>query len=165
MSDSPFTPAIESAWVNLVRTREAVVGRLETELKEAGHPPLEWYDVVLELSRPGRENGRRQNELERLLLFRQYNLSRLIDRLETANYVERRQCPMDGRGQVIRITAAGRKFQKQMWPVYREAITRRFAGRLTNKEAAELGRLLHKLVKGSEQSCTVEPASAAKAAD
>lgn len=163
MSDSPFTPAIEAAWVNLVRAREAVIGRLETELKEAGHPPLEWYDVVLELSRAGREEGLRQNELERLLLFRQYNLSRLIDRLEAANYVERRQCPEDGRGQVITITTAGRKFQKQMWPLYREAITRRFTGRLSNKEAAELGRLLQKLVKGGGQSCAAESVPAAKA--
>lgn len=153
MSDSSaFSPTVESAWVYLVRAGEAVVGQVEAELKEKGHPPLAWYDVALELSRSGRETGIRQNELERLLLFRQYNLSRLIDRLEAAKYVERRQCPEDGRGQVISITTAGRRFQKQMWPIYRAAITRHFASKLTSKEAAELGRLLQKLVKGEEGS-------------
>lgn len=148
MSDSAFTPAIEQAWVNLVRAEEAVVAEIEAEVKAAGLPPLAWYDVMLELSRPRSEAGVRQNELERRLLFRQYNLSRLVDRLEEAQYVERRPCPEDGRGQVVVATATGRKFQRQMWPIYRDAVARRFAGKLTNKEAAELGRLLEKLVGG-----------------
>lgn len=145
MSDQAFSPAIESAWVHLVRAEEAVVAAVEAEVKAAGLPPLAWYDVMLELSRPQSAPGLRQNELERRLLFRQYNLSRLLDRLEEANYVERRQCPEDGRGQVVVATAAGRNFQKKMWPVYRDAIARHFASKLTNKEAAELGRLLEKL--------------------
>jgi DNA-binding MarR family transcriptional regulator len=146
MSESALAPAIEQAWINLVRAEEAVVAEVEAEVKAAGLPPLAWYDVLLELSRPSSEAGIRQNELERRLLFRQYNLSRLIDRLEEAKYVERRQCPNDGRGQVVAATAVGRKFQKQMWPVYRDAVARRVASKLTNKEAAELGKLLEKLV-------------------
>jgi DNA-binding MarR family transcriptional regulator len=146
MSESALAPAIEQAWINLVRAEEAVVAEVEAEVKAAGLPPLAWYDVLLELSRPSSEAGIRQNELERRLLFRQYNLSRLIDRLEEAKYVERKQCPEDGRGQVVAATPAGRKFQKQMWPVYRDAVARRVASKLTNKEAAELGRLLEKLV-------------------
>jgi DNA-binding MarR family transcriptional regulator len=140
-----FTPAIEQAWVSLVRAEEAVVAAVESEVKSAGCPPLAWYDVALELSRDGREDGLRQNELERRLLFRQYNLSRLLDRMEEAKYIERRQCPDDGRGQVAALTAAGRKFQKSMWPLYRAAIVKHFASKLTIKEAAELGRLLQKL--------------------
>jgi DNA-binding MarR family transcriptional regulator len=146
MSDSAFTPAIEQAWINLVRAEQVVIAAVEAEVKAAGLPPLAWYDVLLELSRPRSEAGMRQNELERRLLFSQYNLSRLIDRLEAAKYVERKSCPEDGRGHVVVATAAGRKFQKQMWPVYRDAVTRRVSSKLTNKETAELGRLLEKLV-------------------
>lgn len=142
-----FTPAAESAWVNLVRAEEAIVAAVESEVRCADCPPLAWYDVALELSREGRETGLRQNELERRLLFRQYNLSRLLDRMEEAKYVERRQCPDDGRGQVVALTTSGRKFQKTMWPLYRAAIIKHFASKLTNKEAAELGRLLEKLVR------------------
>ncbi len=149
MSDRNFNAAIERAWVGLVRAEEGVVAAVEAEVKAAGLPPLAWYDVMLELARPHNERGLRQNELERRLLFRQYNLSRLIDRLAEAGYVERRQCPEDGRGQVVVATAAGRNFQKKMWPVYRDAIAQRFAGKLTNKEAAELGRLLEKLIGGA----------------
>lgn len=142
-----FTPAAESAWISLVRAEEAIVAAVESEVKNAGCPPLAWYDVVLELSREGREGGLRQNELERRLLFRQYNLSRLLDRMEAEKYIERRQCPEDGRGQLVALTAAGHKFQKTMWPLYRAAIVKHFASKLTNKEAAELGRILQKLVE------------------
>jgi DNA-binding MarR family transcriptional regulator len=152
MSDSAFSPAVEAAWINLVRAEEAVVAAVEAEVKAEGLPPLAWYDVMLELSRPRNEAGLRQNELERRLLFQQYNLSRLVDRLEQAKYVERKQCPEDGRGQVVVATAAGRKFQKQMWPVYRDAIAKHFANKLTSKEAAELGRLLEKLVGSPKTS-------------
>jgi DNA-binding MarR family transcriptional regulator len=150
MSDSAFNAAIEAAWVYLVRAENAVVSAVEADVKASGSPPLAWYDVVLELSRPGREEGLRQNELERRLLFKQYNLSRLLDRLEEAKLVERRPSPEDGRGYIVTITAAGRQFQKRVWPTYREAIARHFSGKLTNKEAAELGRLLKKLVTGEE---------------
>jgi len=150
MSDLPFSSAIETAWVYLVRAKEAVVSAIEADVKAIGAAPLAWYDVVLELSRPGREEGMRQNELERRLLFKQYNLSRLLDRLEQAKLVERRPCPEDGRGYIVAVTPAGRQFQKRVWPAYREAIARHFSGKLTNKEAAELGRLLKKLVTGED---------------
>jgi DNA-binding MarR family transcriptional regulator len=152
MSDSTaFNAAIEAAWVYLVRAEEAVVSAVEADVKASGAPPLAWYDIVLELTRPGREQGLRQNELERRLLFKQYNLSRLLDRLEEAKLVERRPCPEDGRGYMVAVTPAGRQFQKRVWPAYREAIARHFSGRLTNKEAAKLGRLLKKLVTGEEK--------------
>jgi DNA-binding MarR family transcriptional regulator len=146
MSARNLNPEAESAWVHLVRAEEGIVAAVEAEVKAASLPPLAWYDVALELSREGREAGLRQNELERRLLFRQYNLSRLLDRMEQANYVERRQCPDDGRGQVVVLTAAGRKFQKSMWPTYRAAIAKHFASKLTSKEATELSRLLEKLI-------------------
>jgi len=84
MSDPVFT-----AWARLLRAQTHLLGVVERELKQAGLPPLGWYDVLLELSRPGCD-GLRPVELEKLLLLAQYNLSRLLDRLEKAGLVERR---------------------------------------------------------------------------
>lgn len=141
-----YSADAERAWVSLVRAEEAVVAAVESDVKEAGCAPLAWYDVALELSREGREAGLRQNELERRLLFRQYNLSRILDRMEAEKLVERKQCPEDGRGQLVSLTASGRKFQKSMWPVYRAAIEKHFASKLSVKEAGELAKLLEKLL-------------------
>ena len=82
------------------------MGTVESALKDAGLPPLVWYDVLLELERAG-EAGVRPFELERAMLLAQYNLSRLLERIEKESYIERRTCPDDGRGQLLRITESG----------------------------------------------------------
>ena len=72
---------VVTAWARLIRAEQALLARIEGELKAAGFPPLAWYDVLLELGRT--ENGRlRPVELERHTLLAQYNASRLIDRME-----------------------------------------------------------------------------------
>jgi DNA-binding MarR family transcriptional regulator len=134
-----------TAWVRLVRAQQTVLGKIDAELKAAGFPPLSWYDVLLELSRA--ENGRlRPLELERRTLLAQYNASRLIDRMEKAGLVERLPHPEDGRGQLVAITAEGRALQKRIWRIYGPAIARHVGERLRSPEAAELARLLQKLI-------------------
>ena len=110
--------AVIRAWTRLMRAQQAVLSAVEAELKAAGFPPLAWYDVLLELSR-AQEEGLRPFALEQELLLAQYNLSRLLDRLEGAGYLERRACPEDGRGQIVAITAAGRALVKRMWRALR----------------------------------------------
>jgi DNA-binding MarR family transcriptional regulator len=144
MPDRPPSDAVVRAWARLVRAQQQALTAVESDLKAAGFPPLGWYDVLLELSRA--DGGElRPFALEQELLLAQYNLSRLIDRLEKAGYVERRTCPEDGRGQVVAITAAGRALVKRMWPTYRAAIGRHVGARLSEDEAARLAALLGKL--------------------
>jgi DNA-binding MarR family transcriptional regulator len=120
-----------------------VLAAVEAELKAAGFPPLAWYDVLLELSRA--QEGLRPFALEQELLLAQYNISRLLDRLERAGYLERRACPEDGRGQLVVITAPGRTLVKRMWPTYRAAIAHHVGAKLSEDEAARLAMLLGKL--------------------
>jgi len=136
--------AVIRAWTRLIRAQQAALAAVEAELKAAGFPPLGWYDVLLELARA--DGGElRPFALEQELLLAQYNLSRLVDRLEKAGYVERRICPEDGRGQVVAITASGRALVKRMWPTYRAAIGRHVGAKLSENEAARLAALLGKL--------------------
>lgn len=132
-----------TAWARLLRAHDAVFAAVETELKQAGFPPIAWYDVLLELSREG---GRelRPKELERELLIAQYNLSRLIDRLTAKGLVERREYAGDARGQLIGLTPKGALLQKKMWPHYRQAVERRL-GTLPPAELEQLSELLRKL--------------------
>ena len=135
--------AVIRAWARLIRAQQSVLAAVEAELKAAGFPQLAWYDVLLELSRA--QEGLRPFALEQELLLAQYNLSRLLDRLEGAGYLERRACPEDGRGQIVAITAAGRALVKRMWPTYRAAIARHLGGKLSEDEASRLATLLGKL--------------------
>ncbi len=133
------------AWARLVRAQQIALASIESALRSAGLPSLAWYDALLELERAG-EHGLRPGELQRELLLAQYNLSRLIDRLERSGYVRRRPCDDDARGQVIAITAAGRDIRRRMWTVYGPAIQRALGRHLTPKQAETLDALLGKLV-------------------
>lgn len=143
MSAEP-SEAVVRAWVRLNRAQQSVLAAVEADLKEAGFPPLAWYDVLLELTR-GDDGALRPVEIERRVLLAQYNLSRLVDRLEGDGLVTRQPCPDDRRGQLVRITPAGRRLQQRMWPAYAKAIQRRVGERLSDRDAATLALLLDKL--------------------
>lgn len=144
MPDHPSEAAI-TAWVRLVKASRHVLGAVEADLRTAGFPPLGWYDVLLELRRAG--GPLRPLAIEGRLLIAQHNVSRLIDRLETAGYVERQPCDEDGRGQVVVLTDAGQALLKRMWPVYRSAIQRHVAAKLTDDGASRLSQLLGRLLE------------------
>jgi DNA-binding MarR family transcriptional regulator len=144
MPDHPSEAAI-TAWVRLVKASRHVLGAVEADLRTAGFPPLGWYDVLLELRRAGAPL--RPLEIEGHLLLAQHNVSRLIDRLEAAGYVERQPCEEDGRGQVVALTEAGRELLKRMWPHYRSAIQRHVGAKLTDDGASRLSRLLGQLLE------------------
>ena len=117
-------------------------------------PPLEWYDVLLELARAPR--GRlRPFEIEQRLLLAQPNLSRLVDRLEHAGLVARERCSEDGRGQWILITDAGRVRQRAAWQVYAASIRQHVGEVLSDAEAARLTELLGKLAPPSSSTDTI----------
>lgn len=139
-----LSDAVTSAWVRLVRARHKVVSAVEADGKAAGLLPMEQYDVLWELERA--PEGRRPYELEERLLFAQYNLSRLIDRMAEAGLVRKASCPEDKRGHVLHITEAGRKARKATWPHYAKAINRHVGAKLSEAEADKLAALLGKLL-------------------
>lgn len=149
MENVPSETVIRT-WARLVRAQRIALSKVETALKQAGLPQLSWYDVLLELERAD-GNGMRPFELERRLLLPQYGLSRLLERIERAGYIERRPCSEDGRGQLVAITEAGRSVRRRMWPVYAAAIQDAVGTNLAAREARQLADLLGKLSGGSSK--------------
>jgi DNA-binding MarR family transcriptional regulator len=143
MSRNPSDAAVK-AWTRLVRARETVLGAIERDLKAADCPPLAWYDVLLELVRA--PQGRlRPFEIEKETLLAQYNLSRLLDRLEREGLVAREPCDDDGRGQWAVISDKGRAAQARTWKVYAKSIQRHVGEKLDDKAAVALADLLGRL--------------------
>ncbi|WP_189635538.1 MarR family winged helix-turn-helix transcriptional regulator [Rhizobium grahamii] len=133
--------AVVDAWIGLMRAQQRLLAQIEADLKSAGLPPLGWYDVLWELVRS--PQGRlRPFEIEERTLLAQYNLSRLIDRLEKARLVQRQTFDLDGRGQWVVVTEEGRALQKRMWTIYAKAIEANFGAKLSEADAATLGSLL-----------------------
>ena len=134
--------AAARAWVQLIRAHRSALCAVERALRSADLPPLEWYDVLLELERGG---PYRPRDLQDRLLLAQYNLSRLLDRMEGEGLIERERCSEDARCQWVKATKAGLTLRKRMWPVYAEAIQQAVGGKLSKTEAEKLGNLLGKL--------------------
>src|SRR5262245_16814687 len=147
VEDLPTDPIV-ATWVAIVRASNGLVAAVAADGKAAGFPPLEWYDVLWELERSNPKGGLRPFELERGLLIAQYNVSRLVDRLCQAGYVEKPRCESDARGQVLVITEKGRALRKKMWPVYLASIQRHIGTHLTAEEARALCALLVRVVRG-----------------
>jgi DNA-binding MarR family transcriptional regulator len=133
------TEAAERAWMQLIRAHRSALCSVEKALRAADLPPLEWYDVLLELERGGRLRPR---DMQDRLLLAQYNLSRLLDRMESDGLVTRERCSDDARCQWVQATPAGKALRKRMWPVYADAIRGAVEARLTRAQAAQLADLL-----------------------
>jgi DNA-binding MarR family transcriptional regulator len=143
MSANP-TAAVIEAWAGLVRTQRTLLDKVEDSLKRAGLPSLDWYHVLYEVDRSPK-GMMRQSGVQSSTQLAQYNVCRLVDRLEREGLVERHQCRQDGRNNVLLITAKGRALRRQMWPAYAAAIEEHFGARLTPAEAEQLAGLLAKL--------------------
>ena len=140
------TPSPEAikAWARLMRVSRQLMQSAEEALKAAGLPPLAWYDVLHELAEAG-EGGLRPFQLIERTLFAQYNISRLLARLEADGLVEKLPVADDGRGQTIRITANGRETRRQMWAVYGRSITDLVGAKLSEDELTMVSALLGRL--------------------
>lgn len=134
----------QAAWTALMTKSRRLLEAVEAALKTAGHPPLAWYDALLELEKAG-DAGIRPFELKERLLLPQYGTSRLLDRMVTAGLVDRRNCDEDGRGQIVFISKRGLAIRKAMWPVYARVLSEGIGAKLTSQETAQLAALLSKL--------------------
>jgi DNA-binding MarR family transcriptional regulator len=143
--DGTPSETVVRAWARLTKAQQRALDSIERALKAAKLPPLAWYDVLLELERAG--GSLRPFELEREMLLAQYNLSRLIDRMQETGYVERRALKEDRRGQAIVITAAGKTLRRRMWAVYGPAIQAAIGDHLSPKQVDTLCALLGALIQ------------------
>lgn len=134
---------ITQSWVRLVRAYRSASTQVEHALKEKGHPPLAWYDVLWELE--SAEGGLRLYELEDALLLPQHNVSRLVDRLAAKGLLTKTTADDDGRGRVLQITTKGAALRQAMWPVYADALKQSLSTRLSKSDLNRLAELLGKI--------------------
>jgi DNA-binding MarR family transcriptional regulator len=139
------TDARQHAYARFVVAHALVTERIEAALAAAGLPSLDWYDVlwVLESSR---EDRLRMAQLARRAVFSRSNLTRLADRMEKEQLIERGDCPEDGRGTVCAITPKGRALRARMWTVYRRQIESLFGTHLSAREADDMARIFDRIV-------------------
>ncbi len=138
----------QRAWIELVRGTQGVLHAAERALKQAGHPPLVWYDILRELE--WSPDGRlRHRDIHRRMLLERYNVSRIVERMAEARLVRQQPSADDARGTEVLITRAGRDVRRAMWRVYGGVIEERFENRYSATELETLAALLRRLNEDS----------------
>ena len=133
-------------WALFLTAHSVLIGAMEKRLKDAGLPPLAWYDVLWILERTPDQRLRMSALADQLVLTR-FNVTRLVDRLVEAGLVARRQTKEDGRGFYAVVTEKGRVLRRQMWTVYRPAIVELFNQHLNTAQHAEVQSVMRRLLE------------------
>ncbi len=138
------------AWRLFLTAHSEVIDALAGELQDERGLPLTWYEVLLYLSRAEGERLR-MHELADSLLLSRSALTRLVDRVERAGYVERVTCESDRRGLFVQLTAAGREAYTAAAPVHLRGIEEHFTSKLTASEARTIAKAMSKIVEAHRQ--------------
>ena len=85
------------------------------------------------------------NELKKQILVNNPDVTRLLDRLVSKGCVHRETCPENRRKIDISLTDPGRKLFLEAHLAAREALGNFFEKRISEDEAQELRRILHKI--------------------
>jgi DNA-binding MarR family transcriptional regulator len=122
------------AWRGLLRVHAALVRELDAELVSAHGLPLSSYEVLLKLSlAPGRRM--RMAELAEGVLLSRSGMTRLVDRLEREELLERDGCSSDARGRFAVLTEKGQEVLGRARTTHLDGVRNRF---LAHFDADEL---------------------------
>jgi DNA-binding MarR family transcriptional regulator len=152
-------PALE-AWVGLLRAHAALFRELNADLVNHHGLTINDYEVLLHLARAEDRQLRRVDLADRLILTAS-GITRLLDGLERAGYVEKGRCESDARVTYAVLTKQGLDKLREASDTHVGGIRDAFEQRFSEEELTTLASLLGRLPLAGAQaeSCTAEPES------
>ena len=139
-----------AAWRGFLRVHAALTRELDAELAAAHGMSLSSYEVLLHLHNA--PDGRmRMSELADSVLLSRSGLTRLVDRLESAGMLERRECTHDARGYWAAITKRGRRAFHDARVTHLEGVRERFLRHFADDELEQLAELWERVEPGAAQ--------------
>jgi DNA-binding MarR family transcriptional regulator len=154
LTEQAIEPAVQ-AWTRLLRASAATTKLLSAELQEEHGLTLSDYEALLVLSRA--EEGRMKRvELARNLMLSPSGVTRLLQGLEDAGFVERAACETDLRITYAQLTDTGRAKLASAADGHVASVRALFEEHFGNDELRALARILGKLpgVADGDDSCT-----------
>jgi len=113
----PPEPICLDAWRAVVTSHAAVTDRVQKALVAADLPPLSWFELMWAVKNS--PDGRpRMSELAEWLTLSRGGITKLVDRLQDAGYLERVACAEDRRSLKAELTPAGERLLEEMRSVY-----------------------------------------------
>jgi DNA-binding MarR family transcriptional regulator len=144
------------AWRAVVTSHAAVTERVQRALAAADLPPLSWFEVLWAVKRSS--TGRpRMSELAEWLTLSRGGITKLVDRLEEAGYLERVSCAEDRRSLHAELTQAGERMLEEMRTAYAAEVGRHLAT-LTVEEAELVTAALERVTGSTCEEATTHAA-------
>jgi DNA-binding MarR family transcriptional regulator len=128
----------------MLRVHSSLTRELDADLRARHDLALSSYEVLLFLA-IAPDGAMRMAELADGVLLSRSGLTRLVDRLERAGLVERRECQEDARGLLAVITAPGRELFEQARATHLAGVRRLYLDRFSEAEQRTLGQLFERL--------------------
>jgi len=132
------------AWIGLLRAHASTTKRFNAELVAAHGLTLNSYEVLLHLARADGRRLRRVDLAERVLLTPS-GITRLLEGLERAGYVERASCDSDARVTYAQLTDEGEAKLREAAETHVAGIREFFGERFSKEELEALGQMLERL--------------------
>jgi MarR family transcriptional regulator, 2-MHQ and catechol-resistance regulon repressor len=128
----------------LVETHGLLWRLLDDDLERALGLPLQWYGVLRCLGQSA-DGLCSMSELTAVTTFTSGGVTRLVDRMEQAGYVERLPCPKDRRVHYVGLTDCGRALLHRATDLHQQGLTERVTNVLEPQEVEQLDTILAKL--------------------
>ena len=144
MSSANATLNRLEAWVSFLRAHAAITRQLNADLLNAHGLTLSDYEVLLRLSNAEHQMMRRVDLAESVLLTAS-GITRLLDGLERAGFVEKHSCSTDARVSYAKLTGDGRKKLREAAETHLAGVDELFTGRFELAELDRLAELLGRL--------------------
>jgi DNA-binding MarR family transcriptional regulator len=132
------------AWVRLLRAHAATTRALSAELLAEHGLTINDYEALLLLAR-AEDHHLKRIELAGQLILTPSGVTRLLDGLERAGYVEKGSCPTDARVNYAVLTEAGLAKFEEASASHLAAVRQLFEGRFAEDELATLAALLGRM--------------------
>ena len=132
------------AWVGLLRAHASAVRRFNGDLISEHGLTLNDYEVLLHLAHAPDRRLRRV-DLAKSVLLTPSGITRLLEGLELAGYVERASCASDARVTYALLTDEGYDKLREASLTHVEGIRSHFAERFSPEELGTLAALLSRL--------------------
>jgi DNA-binding MarR family transcriptional regulator len=129
-----------------MRAGLAVTRAMDHDAEATGRLLFSEHHLLAALNE-GPPEGIRPTDLAERAALTKSGLTRAIDRLEERRLIERRACPTDARGQLIVLTAEGRRTLRRAAPEHFRSIARNFADHLTDREVDVITAALERVTK------------------
>ena len=142
------------AFVALIRAHAAAIRQLNAQLTRDHGLTINDYEVLLRLAR-AEDRRMRRVDLAAEILLTASGITRLLDGLEKAGFVERAACASDRRVVYAVLTEAGREKLRTASTTHVAQIEELFAARLDEPQQAAFAELLERVaLEESDDDCS-----------